>query len=284
MKHFPLMLAGFCLPVSTLSAGVVFNDSFSGSGAPDAHWVTDSSGDSTANATLNVTAGALNLNTPSVDGLDPVRHTIELIGTGAPTLTLASDWTIETNATIGAGAGLETMAGGEGVALSFGVRNDLPSTSDRAQMNFVNLNFGSGQEFAVRGAHQTDGVETANIENFGVASAPLTVTMRLSYDFGTRMISFGVDTGSGFLEPVSAVDTSAWAMSTSDPLLLQLELGAANFSGDPFASTFSIEDGEATVNEYTISDEALATNTIPEPSSLLLGLLGMSGLMLRRRR
>ncbi|MCH7226339.1 PEP-CTERM sorting domain-containing protein [Haloferula sp. A504] len=283
MKVTPLLTA-IALSSNPLTAGVIFTDTFSGSGSPDPVWVTDTSGDSTVNATVSVSGGALNVNTDSVEGLAVARHTLELTGSGAPVLTLGSSWTVQANMTLADGSAFATMAGGEGVALSFGVRNNLPSTDDRAQINFAALNFAGGPDFAVRGAHVTAGAETGPITNLGAASAPLTATMRMAYDAGTGLISFGADTGVGFFELVTPVDTSVWSMTASDPLLIQLELGMAKFDDLPADSTFSIEDGEATINSFTIFDEVLATNTIPEPGTLLLSALGMAGLVLRRRR
>ncbi len=284
MNCLSLLAPALVLSVSPISAGVIFTDTFSGSGSPGGEWVTDTSGDSTANATVNVSDGALNVNTGNVNGLSVARHTLELIGTGAPTLTLASDWTVQAEMTIAGPSAFPTIAGGEGVGVSFGIRNNLPSTNDRAQINFVILDFGGGPEFAVRGAHETAGSETQLITNLGAASSPLTATARIAYDADTGSISFGMDAGSGFFELVSPVDTSAWALSDSDPLLFQFEMGLVKFDSDPADSTFSIEDGEATVNEFTIFDETLATNTVPEPDSLLLSLAGLTGLIVRRRR
>jgi hypothetical protein len=272
---FPL----FLLLAPSASAGVIFTDPFSGSGAPGAEWFSKEEID----ATVNVSGGALNVNTSTVSGLSTVRHTLELTGTGAPTLTLATSWTVEAVATIADASAFSTMAGGEGVQVTLSVRNDEPFTDDRAQVNFVNLNFGSGPEHAVRGAHRTGGSEVENITFLGSSASPLTATLRMAYDSTADTISMGMDTGSGFFSLVSSVDTSAWSMTDTDPLLVQFELGLAKFSGDPAASTFSIENGEVVVNEFTIYDEALATNTVPEPSTLLLSLAAL-GLGLRRRR
>ncbi|MCP5548710.1 MAG: PEP-CTERM sorting domain-containing protein [Akkermansiaceae bacterium] len=266
-----------------LHAGVIFTDTFSGSGSPGAAWVTDTNGDSTLNATVNVSGGALNVNTGSVSGLTVARHTLELTGTGAPTLTLASDWTVESVVTIADASAFATMAAGEGAGVTMGVRNNLPATADKAQINFVTLNFGSGADFAVRGAHDTDGVTTENISNLGSASSPLTATIRMAYDAGLHQILYGMNTGAGFFELVSPVDTSAWSLGASDPLLIQFELGLVKFSGAAASSTFSIEDGEVSVDEFTIYDETLPTNTVPEPASALFSFLGAGALLLRRR-
>lgn len=275
---FLALIATFAAP---LHAGVIFTDTFSGSGTPDAAWVTDTNGDSTLNATVNVSGGSLNVNTDSVSGLSVARHTLELTGTGAPTLTLASSWTVESVVTIADASAFATMAAGEGAGVTMGVRNDLPATADKAQINFVILNFGSGADFAVRGAHDTDGVTTENISNLGAASSPLTATIRMAYDSGLGQISYGMSTGAGFFQLVSPVDTSVWALTDSDPLLIQFELGLVKFSGDPASSTFSIEDGEVSVDSFTIHDEALTT--VPEPASAMFALVGATGLLLRRR-
>ncbi|BCX46805.1 hypothetical protein HAHE_07130 [Haloferula helveola] len=272
----PLVL----LLAPTAFAGVIFTDSFSGSGAPGAAWVSDEE----INATVNVSGGSLNVNAGTVTGLSTVRHTLELTGTGAPTLTLGSSWTVEAVTSIADGSAFSTMAGGEGVQVTLGVRNNLPATDDRAQVNFVNLNFGAGPQHAVRGAHRTGGSETENITIIGDATASLTATIRMAYDASLDQITMGLDTGSGFFSLVSPVDTSAWSMTDSDPLLIQFELGLAKFSGDPASSTFSIEDGELTVDEFNVYDEALSTNTVvPEPSVALLSLVAL-GFAFRRRR
>lgn len=262
---------------------VVFSDTFSGSGLPDAAWVTNTSGDSTANATVNVSGGSLHVNTGSVNGLTVARHTLELVGTGSPTLTLATDWTVETVVTIADATAFVTTAAGEGAGFTLSIRNDLPATSDRAQVNFVAIDFGGGLDFAVRGAHDTSGATTENITNLGAAASPLTATIRMAYDSGLDLISFGMDSGAGFFSLVSSVDTSAWSMGDSDPLLVQFELGLVKFSGDPAASTFSIDNGEVSVDELTIHDTTLATNTVPEPGSLVLSMLGLAVLFVRRR-
>lgn len=281
-RFFPIPTALLAL-VSPALGGVVFTDSFSVDGAPGAHWVTDTDGDSTLNATVNVSGGALNVNTGSVSGLTAARHSLLLTGTGAPTLTLASNWTVEAVVTIADSTAFATMAGGEGVQVTLDVRNQLPGTDDRAQINFVNLNFGSGPDHAVRGAHQIDGAEVSLITNLGSSTSALTATMRMAYDATASEISFGLDAGDGFIPLVAPVDTSAWSMTTSDPLLVRFELGLAKFSADPAASTFSIEDGEASVESFTIYDETLATNTVPEPSTWLLSLSAL-GMAFRRRR
>ncbi len=285
-RLFPISTALFAL-VSPSLGGVVFTDSFSVDGAPGAHWVTDTDGDSTLNATVNVSGGALNVNTGSVSGLTAARHSLLLTGTGAPTLTLASNWTVEAVVTIAEDTAFATMAGGEGVQVTLDVRNQLPDTDDRAQINFVNLNFGSetGPDHAVRGAHQIDGVEVASITNLGSSTSALTATMRMAYDATASEISFGLDAGDGFIPLVAPVDTSAWSMTTADPLLLRFELGLAKFSPSDVGanSTFSIEDGEASVESFTIYDETLATNTVPEPSTWLLSLSALAVAFRRRR-
>jgi hypothetical protein len=176
-----------------------------------------------------------------------------------------------------------TISPGEGVGISFGVRNSLMGTDDRAQINFVLLDFGGGPDFAVRGQHQTAGAESAVITNLGAATSGITATGRLSYDQTTGLLSHGLDTGSGFFQLLAPVDTTAWAMTISDPLELQLEMGLVKFNGDPANSTFSIDQGELTLDTFTIDDEAL---TVPEPASAaaVFGILTLGVVALRRRR
>lgn len=272
-------LACLSLPVA---GAVVFSDDFNGSGAVDAVWQTDTG--NTENATVNQGSGFLNVNSGSVNGLETVRHTLELSGTGAPSITLASSWTIDAVITVGSAADIPGIAPGEGVGVSLDIRNDLPFTNDRAQINVVALDFGGGTSHALRGAHRIDGDETELISPLGAASSPLNVTIRASYDLSTGLISLGADTGSGFGQLVAPVDASLWSLTPSDPLQIQLELGLVKFSDTAANSTFSLEDGEASVDSFTIQDEALSAGApVPEPAISLLAALGTLGLVRRRR-
>lgn len=265
-------------PLHLLSAGVIFSDTFSGSGSPDAHWVDEDS----TNASVNVSGGNLNVNTGNVNGLTAARHTLELSGTGSPSVTLASSWTIEVDMLIADLTALQTMAGGEGAGITLDVRDPNAGPTERAQINFVMINFGGGPEFATRGASETNGTTSENITNLGSAASPITATARMSYDETSGLISTGLDTGSGFFLLVDPVDTSAWNMLDSDQFLVRLEMGMVSFSGDPASSTFSIEDGEVAVSEFRLYDEALTI--VPEPSTAFMALLGATGLCLRRKR
>lgn len=274
-----LALISFLQP---LSAAITFQDVFSGSGAPGPNWVTDTQPDSTSNATVNVSNGSLDVLTGNVNGLSIARHTLELV---TPTVTLKTSWTIDFEMTIDGPSAFNTIAPGEGVGISFGVRNpDNTNGTDRAQINFVLLDFGSGPDFAVRGQHQTAGVESAIITNLGAASSALTGTGRLSYDQTTGMLTHGLDTGSGFFQLLDPVDTTAWNMASDDPLELQLEMGMVKFNGDPAASTFAIDAGEVSLDTFPIYDEALTI--VPEPSTAaaMLGLIALGTTVLNRRR
>lgn len=275
------ILAALAIAPQIASAGVIFTDNFSGSGSPDAAWQTDLA--NTENATVNVGGGNLNVNSSAVTGFETVRHTLQLDGTGAPSITLGSDWTIEAVITVGAATAFTTTSPGEGVGVSLDVRNSLPSTDDRAQVNVVALDFGGGLTHALRGSHRTSGSDVELISPVGAALTALNVTIRVSYDATNDSISFGADSGSGFTSLVSPVDTSAWSLTDSDPLEIQLELGMVKFNNDPATSTFSLTDGEASVDSFTIYDETLETVTIPEPSVAFLALLG-AGCFLRRQR
>lgn len=282
--HPPLaQLTALSFMTTPIFGGVIFTDSFSGSGSPDGVWETDTN--NTANATVNVGGGFLNVNSGPVTGLETARHTLELSGSGAPTIDLSSSWTIDAAVTIGSASQIPGIAAGEGVGVSLDIRNDLPSTNDRAQINVVALDFGDGNgvSHALRGAQRIDGNETANITPIGPANSALSVTIRASYDSTTSLISLGADTGSGFFQLVDPVDTSLWALTVSDPLQIQLELGLVKFSQDPATSTFSLEDGEASVDSFTIQDEALSAGVVPEPSALILTALGALGCLRRRR-
>lgn len=187
-------------------------------------------------------------------------------------------WTVDVLSFLAPTGDFGTFGLNEAIALTLTIEN-TNNSQDNLEVSLVAGDpFGNGSsDKQIRVGLRNDGSDETPLVS-GLLGSIGATDLKLSHDATSGLVTISYDTGGGEVV-LGSQDISAWDFDADKNLTLALGGGA--FSTDTTIQSGTIEalSGEAYFDNLVINSDT----SIPEPSSLALGTLGLLAFLRRKR-